>query len=146
MPRTTAPRAVESPDDAEWLTIGCGWSTLPPGPTHQLDSTSGSVESGLSLISRADGGCWSADSQGDVATPEGKKKAARRSRKKKSRAQGTLLGVAPPHSPAQANPKRRSRIVVPSGVAKGGDAAPALTDGARSDGAQQATVEERVAE
>ena len=105
MPRSTPPGALESPDDAEWLTIDSGWSTVPPGPA-------------------------------DAASRKGKE--PQRARKKKSRAQGTLLGVAPPHSPAPGAPKGRSPIIVHSGVARG-DATAALTDAAHPPSAQHAT-------
>lgn len=128
MPRSLPPRALESPDDAEWLTIDSGWSTVPPGPTRQQEGASRSLESDRAQAASARG---SAESQDSTAAAEGKASRAKRSRKprarKKGRAHGTLLGVAPPTSPEQAASSGGSPIVVRAGSATR-DAAPAAAD------------------
>lgn len=93
MPRSTPPSAFELPDKYAPLAVDSGWSTVPPAPARVLGTAAATLVQ---------------DEQ-----PSGLKRVPT-----KARAEGTLLGVAPPPPSAPNAAKARNPVVVHSGVAK----------------------------
>jgi hypothetical protein len=93
MSSSTPPDAFERPDHTDFDGVDSGWSAIPPAPTAEPSSRA----------------------PGFASSPAGPSSAQRLAQK--ARAEGTLLGVAPPQPAASTAGKARNPIVVHSGLA-----------------------------
>ena len=123
MSRSTPPGAIEVPDKNQSLSVDSGWSTVPPAPAQVL-GTPVAAPTQDDQVPASDGNGatpsspWEADAAAPQIEPSGPTRLLSR-----ARADGTLLGVAPPPPAAPNAQKARSPVVVHSGVPKA-EAAP----------------------
>ena len=115
MSRSTPPRALQPRNQASPDAVDSGWSTAPPAANHDVNSAH--TAHTVADEREAEGGTRGEEREDSAApsTPSGLQRVAPR-----GRADGTLLGVAPPQSEALGVPKGRSPIVVHAGVAPTG--------------------------